>query len=293
MDADAGFGAFRLGRSFEGGDHGIVVEGVVMVEEDVFDAGGLAFFQGPTPSGVAPAMAREAAFIFAFVFFVGVLRVVEHEVGAGDEFLDVGVEVAEVFGVGGEGEGADGVVGEVFFDAVAEAAAGVVEAVALDAEKAGFAFEFDGGVFFEVAEVHFGGHVLELDGEVEVFLLAAEGFFKDAADEALGGGEFGSPEVEAVAFAEGGDEKGEALDVVPVDVAEDEGGVDGRAAAGQFEAQEAEAGTAIHDEEGVFGFDGDAGGVASVFGGDEGRGAGCGNAAASAPKSNFQAGSLS
>ncbi len=74
---------------------------------------------------------------------------------------------------------------------------------------------------------HLGRHVPELDGEVEVFLLSAEGFFQDAADKAWTADEPWAVEPELVVGIEAGTEEGEALDVIPMDVAEEEVGVDG------------------------------------------------------------------
>lgn len=267
VDFDSDLGSGGLGGHFDGADGVVVMEGIVVVEQEVFDTACLAFLQTPFPSGVSPAFVWDGA--DAVVLVISILGVVEDDVGVFDQLLDIGVEVVEVFGVGGEGEDFDRLAGDVFLDAVAIATAGVVEGACGDDHFPGGGGDFDRFVIVEIPEVHLGGHVFELNGEVEVLLLAAEGFFEDAADEARGGVEAGPVEIEVVAGFECGEEKREALDVVPVDVTEEESGVDGILAFGQFEAEEAETGTPVDDDQAATGFDGDACGVPPVAGGHE------------------------
>ncbi len=267
VDSDADFGSGFLGGYFNGPDGIVVVKRVVMVQEEVFDVSRFGFFESPFPSGMAPAFVGNGA--DAVVFVVGVLGVVEDDVGVFDQLLDIGVQVIEVFGVGGEGEDFDGLAGDVFFDAVAVTSAGVIEGARRDDQLARSRGDLDNSVIIEIAEIHFRRHVLEFDREIKVLLLAAEGFFEDATDEARSGAEAGSVKVELITGFEGGEEKGEALNVVPVDMAEEKSGLHGFFAPRQLQSQQTEAGAAVDDDEASTGFDGNAGGIAPVTGGDK------------------------
>lgn len=223
-----------------------------MGEEEAGGSGGLGFGEGLFPGGVAPADVVVAA--VADVFVGGVLGVVDEDVGSGGEALDRGAELSAVFGVGAESEDGGRATGAVFFDAVAEATAGMVKGCPGDVKGGVGAGELD-GIGGEVGEGEFGGHVFEIDGEAEVVLLAAEGAF-ERADGGVGvRGKGGAEEVEGVFWMEGGHEKGEALDVVPVEVTEEEGGVEGLGPAEEVEAEKAEAGAGVEDEEEVAGLD--------------------------------------
>lgn len=116
--------------------------------------------------------------------------------------------------------------------------------------------DIEGATNLDGDEGHVGLHVGEGDGEVAVLLLVLEGILDI----------MNAIEVEFVAGDEGGDEEGEALEVVPVGVGEEEVKFAFALAAGaahEFVAEGAEAGASIDDEGVIIGLDLDTGSIAA------------------------------
>jgi len=146
----------------------------------------------------------------------------------------------------------------VAFDAEAEAALGVVELAGDDADVVEVH-----PLFADFMEMPLGGHGFHIHGEVRVGHLAFQGALQALVFKAVGIKE------ELVAGTVKGFEEGDALDVVPMKVREEDAGVDGALAELAFEgaAQEAEAGAAVKEEELAAGrAEFDAGGVAADAG---------------------------
>ena len=161
------------------------------------------------------------------------------------------------FGVGKEGDDACG-----RGKPVADGEAGMVGAVGAD----------EGGADGEIEVAQFlnldvAGELGEGDGKVGAFHLAGEGGFE------AGAGAFAAEDAEAAAgFVEGGKE-GQALDVIPVGVGDEEG--EGEGLGLEFceegAAEFAEAGAGVEDDDVFAAADFNAGGVAAVADGAASR----------------------
>ena len=141
------------------------------------------------------------------------------------------------------------------------------------------------GAFLEFHEADVGGHVVELNGEVRVFHLAGDDVLELFVEV------HGAVDREFVAGDERGHEEGEAVDVVPVGMAEEDVGAHGAAAAHEVEPEFAHARAKVDNEQrAVFGLDFDAGGVAAVANGIR---SGRWDGAANPPEFDFHVVSLS
>ena len=210
--------------------HRLVVAVGVVVEEDKplgLDLGGDA--HAFLPVGVAPGAV-------AFHFFGGVLGVVDEGVGAVGQppHRLVALPVAGLV-VGGVDEHL-----AVALDAIPQAALGVVQAGGAQHQLVvGDAFLLD------LEEVPVRPHGAHVDREVRVGHLLFQGLLHAAVVELVGVKE------ELVLRVVERREEGDALDVVPVVVGQEDAGLDGLLAELFFQrvAERADAGAAVEDEE--------------------------------------------
>ncbi|GAB4252549.1 MAG: hypothetical protein OHK005_19780 [Candidatus Methylacidiphilales bacterium] len=79
-----------------------------------------------------------------------------------------------------------------------------------------------------------------------------QGPFERAEGGVWAGGKCRAKEMESVFRMKRGQEEGKTLDVIPVEVAEQEGGLKGFWAAEKVEAEKAQAGSGIEDQEQLF-----------------------------------------
>jgi hypothetical protein len=185
-----------------------VARGVVVKQDELADVGGAGELDGGLPGGVAPAHAAHPA--LARVLRGEVLRVVDEHVGVAGERGEARVDAAEVLGVGGVHHGAPAVLDPVRVHLV-----GVVGLRDRDLRLA--RDEALAVAHLQVAQRR--GELVEVDREGRRAHLAAE--------DVTGGRPVGARhDVDPRRGRVDGGEEGEALDVVPVDVREEEGHVD-------------------------------------------------------------------
>jgi len=251
-DADAAFAeedGHAFGRGPGGGKflagggeeavHNFVGGIGIMVEEDEIARFRFARdFHAFEPARVAP------AFAFGGELLGGILGVVNEDVGAVGELAEIVVEFGDAgLVVGGVNDRADG-----RLNAEAEAALGMIEPGGADSRAVDFKLVAAG----DFAEVARGGHGADVHGKVGAGELSLEDLAEAIGAKGLG---LKTIEVEAVLRFKKRVEEGNALDVVPVVVGDEDVGLD--AAAAEFfapvVAEHAQAGAAIENEFGVVG----------------------------------------
>ena len=251
--------------------HGVVVGRIVMKQHEALHAGGQGDVDGVLDAAVPPAD-------LVAVLVARVLRVVDHEIGAAQEG-DVAL-VARMLRHPARGVPERLVVGRVDHGgavaghAVRDGGRGVVHELRLDQHVA-HAEE----ALVQLREVDPRAQVAHLHREVRVLHLPGHRFLEAALEAER------RVDVQLRARQEGGDEEGEALDVVPVGVADEEVQAHGpRHRLGEMQPELARAGAAVEDDDrAVGGTHLDAGGVAAVAGGPR---PGRGDRAASAPETH-------
>ncbi len=258
--------AFGFGDQFAGvGDEGInffvVVVGVVVEEDEFFDAGFEREGYGVVHAAVAPAGVAD-------VFVAVVLGIEDENVGVADEINHVAVVAAFArFGVGKENDDA-----VRRGQPVADSETGMVCAVGADERGA------DGEIeIAQFLDVNVAGQFGERHGEIGAFHLTGEG-----GDEAFVRA-FAAEDAEAAAGFINGRKEGQALDVIPVGVGNEEGEIErlGLEFFEERDAEFAEAGAGIEDDDVFAGADFDAGSIAAVVNGAASR---SGDGAANTPK---------
>jgi len=209
----------------------------------------------------------------ALVFFAVVLSVENEHVHPAQEFDELagfagGVSFARGFAGGGAGLMLEAMgrfvvreKGEGTFrrgEPVADADARVIGEEGFNADRAEREIKVTQFINLDVA-----GQLLEADGEVGAFHLARQDFEQTAA------GTLVAEDADAVVRAVERLEKGQALDVIPMRVGQQDVQGDGLFAefAGQFAAEGAQPGAGVEDDDLAAAADFDAGGVAAVMNG--------------------------
>ena len=256
-----GFFHQRAGVGHKGIQPAVVVVGVVVEEDEFFHAGLEGERHGVIHAAVAPAGV-------GLVFGAVVLGIQNQNIGALDEINHVAVIAARTrFGVGKETDDAIG-----RRQSVADGEAGMVGAVRADERGA------DGEIkIAQFFDLDVAGQFRERHGEIGAFHLAGEGGFQTFARA------FAAENAQAAAgFVNRGKER-QALDVIPVGVGNEEREVErlGLEFAKQRDAELAQAGAGVEDDDVFAAADFNAGGVAAITDGSPPR---RGNRAANAPK---------
>lgn len=149
-----------VGLFFKSGQLGIVVERIVMGEKEAGDLGRVSFSQGLFPSGMTPANVIVAP--LSDIFIRRILRIMDQDISLGGKTLDRGTDLTAVFGVGAKGENGGGLVGAMFFHAVAEASAGVVEGCPINVKRGLAPVDFQ-RLRGQVGKGQFGRHVFKIN----------------------------------------------------------------------------------------------------------------------------------
>lgn len=191
-------GVLKVGAGFgkDGAKHIVVVRGIVMGQDELADSRFLGHFGGFEPSRVAPAG-------LGLVFLGGELRVVDKNVGVlgvlAEDAIELGVPMFVIAGVDDDGS--------IGFEAEAGGALGMVEREGVDGEV--LVVE---GRLFELDKFPLGGKELKFDGEIGERHLALE----DVAHLLRGPA---GVEHNTIGGAVERGEEGDALDVIPVEMA--------------------------------------------------------------------------
>ena len=248
--------AFGFGHQFAGvGDEGInffvVVVGVVVKEDEFFDASLEREGDGVVHTAMTPAGVPD-------VFLAVVLGIEDEDVGVADEVNHVAVVAAFArFGVGKENDDAlrRG-------QPVADGEAGMIRAMGADERGADGEIEIAQFLDLDVA-----GKFRKRHGEIGAFHLAGEG-----GDESLVRA-FAAEDAEVAAGFVDGREERQALDVIPVRVGNEEGEIErlGLEFFQERDAELAQAGAGIEDDDVLAGADFDAGSIAAVVNGAASR----------------------
>jgi len=242
-----GPGQLDLSLPLDVADSGVVSGGVVVEQGEALDAPEGAHLDGILPGAMTPADAGRAP--LSAVLGAGVLGVVDEQVSAGckrDQPLVQGVAMLDI---GGEYHAATAGADPEHQDAV-----GVGHLRALHLEGA----DLERMTGVEVEEVQGCGECIETDRELGWSHLAAQAVLDSAPAGA------GPAEGDARAGVEERGEEGHPLDMIPVDMGEEQGGLDGGAA--ELLAEGGQPGPPVEDEPLAILLEHHAGGIATGSG---------------------------
>ncbi len=174
----------------------------------------------------------------AQVFLGQVHGVVDQDVRIRRQRAKLGIHDGVVLGVGCIDDRV-----AVVIDAIGKDAIGVIAPGILDADFLVFA-QLDHLSFLQIMKAHLSAHIGEVDREARIVHLASEGLLEGMGDV------IAAVHVKAIALDERGREKGKALDVIPMHVAEKDMG-DHRTLIRQALSEQAHAGAAVQDDQGL------------------------------------------
>jgi hypothetical protein len=228
----------------------------VVVEDELLGARGAGQLDGGDEGAVAPAGLGHAPDL-AGVLLGGVHGVVDQQVDVLAEAAELGVDDRVMLGVGRVDDALALVVDAVGVDPVGVVAPRVGDPhVVADLEHLALA---------QIVEVHLGAHLGQVDRETRIVHLSSEGLLEGARDVAA------AVQVDLVARDEGRGKEREALDVIPVDVAEEQKSLDGHLAQ-QLLPEHAQPRAAIEDDDVLAAAHLEAAGVAAHLDGIGARG---------------------